>query len=227
MITVVVPVLNERGGIESCLIALEPLIASGHEVLFVDGGSQDGTCEFLKDRKANVLHSPPGRALQLNLGARAARGSVLLFLHADVRLPPGAQSAIERVLEEKDWGWFSARLTGEGLTLGIVARFMTWRSRLTGIATGDQGIFIRKRVFDEVGGYPEVPLMEDIRFCRKLKKHAKSPACLSDSVLISSRRWEKDGILRTVVLMWGLRLAHFLGASPRSLVRFYYGRSRS
>ncbi len=222
MITIVVPILNEKEAIASCLESLKPFETMGHEILFVDGGSRDGTLEILKKNNANVLASPPGRARQMNAGGRAARENALLFLHVDVRISPDVFLSMERLLEGKDWGWFSARLEGAQGLLRLVEWLMTLRSRLTGIATGDQGIFVRKPVFEAVGGFPDIPLMEDIRLCRTLKKYSSSYGCLPGRVLISSRRWEKNGIVRTIVLMWGLRFAHFLGVSPHALVGIYY-----
>ncbi|HEX6158401.1 MAG TPA: TIGR04283 family arsenosugar biosynthesis glycosyltransferase [Burkholderiales bacterium] len=213
-LSVVVPALNEACAIRAALEALAPLRARGHEVIVVDGGSSDGTAELAAGWCDRVLTAPRGRALQMNAGARAARGDVLLFLHADTRLPPRAD---ELVLDCPAWGRFDVRIEGRHRLLKVVAWAMNLRSRLTGIATGDQAIFVRRELFP---GFPEIALMEDLALCRMLKR-IDSPSCLRERVVTSGRRWEARGVLRTIVLMWRLRLLYFLGASPDALARKY------
>ena len=213
-LSVVVPTLNEASGIRSALEALAPLRARGHEVIVVDGGSSDGTADLVAGLCDRVLTAPRGRALQMNAGARAASGDVLLFLHSDTQLPPRAD---ELVLNCPAWGRFDVRIEGRHPLLRVVAWAMNLRSRLTGIATGDQAIFVRRDLFP---GYPEIPLMEDIALSRVLKR-TDSPACLRERVVTSGRRWESRGVLRTILLMWRLRLLYFLGASPEALARKY------
>ena len=213
-LSVVIPALNEARAIGATLAALAPLRARGHEVIVVDGGSSDGTAELAAGLCDRVLTAPRGRALQMNAGARAASGDVLLFLHADTRLPPRAD---ELVLDCPAWGRFDVRIEGRHPLLKVVAWAMNLRSRLTGIATGDQAIFVRRELFP---GFPEIALMEDIALCRVLNR-IDAPCCLRERVVTSGRRWEARGVLRTIVLMWRLRLLYFLGASPEALARKY------
>jgi rSAM/selenodomain-associated transferase 2 len=216
-LSVIVPALNEARGIRAQLEALAPLRARGHEVIVADGGSTDGTADLAAGLCDRVLNTPRGRALQMNAGARAATGSALLFLHADTRLPPGADQLVLRSLETGIWGRFDVRIEGRHPLLKVVGCAMSLRSRLTGIATGDQAIFVRREAF---AGFPEIALMEDVAFCKRMKRDGP-PACLRAKVLTSGRRWESHGVLRTIVLMWSLRLLYFLGAPPERLIRFY------
>ena len=193
-----------------------------HEVIVVDGGSRDATRAVAATLADRVLSAPPGRACQMNTGAAAATGDVLLFLHADTALPVGFDRAIATALEDSAvvGGRFDIRLVGASPFLRVIAATINVRSRLTGIATGDQAIFVRRAVFVALGGYPEVPLLEDVRFTRALKRAGRI-ACLRETVATSARRWEQGGIARTVALMWALRLGHALGVSPERLHRFY------
>jgi rSAM/selenodomain-associated transferase 2 len=215
------PCLNEADGIVESLTALAPLRAQGHEVIVVDAGA-DGTAQRAAPLADRVITAPRGRAVQMNRGAALARGDVLLFLHADTRLPADAAQAIAAGLAQtgRAWGRFDVRLSGRQPLLRVVERLMNRRSRLTGIATGDQAIFVERELFHAVGGYPEIALMEDIALSKRLKRHGP-PLCLGEPVLTSSRRWERDGIVRTVLLMWWLRLRYFLGAPPARLARAY------
>jgi len=219
-VSIVVPTLDEAAGIGRALTALQPLRARGAEVLVVDGGSRDGTRELAGPLADRVLDAPRGRAAQMNAGARAARGPVLLFLHADTILPPGALEAIEAACRSSCWGRFDVRIEGKSRLLGLVASLMNLRSRVTGIATGDQAIFVRRSAFESVGGYPAIPLMEDVALSKALKGLA-APVCLRLRVTTSGRRWDREGAWRTVVLMWRLRLAYALGADPRHLASRY------
>jgi len=216
-LSVVVPALNEAAGIGQCLEALAPLRAGGHEVIVVDGGSEDRTREIAASRADRVLAAPRGRARQMNAGAAAARGEALVFLHADTRLPPGADRSIAHALQSHSWGRFDVRIESAHPLLRVVACAMNLRSRLTGIATGDQAIFVRRADF---AGFPEIALMEDIAFSKAMKRRSP-PACLRERATTSGRRWERGGVLRTVLLMWRLRLAYFLGVSPDELARRY------
>jgi rSAM/selenodomain-associated transferase 2 len=213
-LSVVVPALNEAGGIRAALEALAPLRARGHEVILVDGGSSDGTVEMAAGLCDRVVKASRGRALQMNAGARAATGDMLLFLHADTRLPSRAE---ELILNSSIWGRFDVQIEGRHPLLKVVAWAMNLRSRLTGIATGDHAIFVRRDAFP---GFPEIALMEDVALSKLLKRRG-APACLRARVVTSGRRWESRGVLRTIFLMWRLRLLYFLGASPERLARRY------
>ncbi|ROR34900.1 TIGR04283 family arsenosugar biosynthesis glycosyltransferase [Inmirania thermothiophila] len=221
-LSVVVPALGEAAVIGAALRALAPLRAAGEEVIVVDGGSADGTAEAARGLADRVLVCrPPGRARQMNAGAAVARGTILWFLHADTLPAPGAAEAIRAaVAAGAGWGRFDVRLSGAHPLLRVVERAMNLRSRLTGIATGDQGIFVRRDWFEAAGGFPDIPLMEDIALSRALRRRGR-PACLAGPLVTSSRRWEAHGVVRTILLMWRLRLAYFLGADPARLARRY------
>ena len=221
-LSVIIPTLNEAGCIQSSLGALQSLRSRGHEIILVDGGSDDATLSLSQPLVDRVLQSPPGRARQMQAGAALSSGSVLWFLHADSTIPIHADAVIMAALEKSraDWGRFDISFTDSNPLMKCVAWFMNQRSRLTGIATGDQGIFVRRTLFDKVGGLPSIPLMEDISFSRSLKQHGR-PCRVTQTLGTSPRRWYAHGILRTIVTMWGLRLAYFAGISPERLVKFY------
>ena len=222
LLSVIIPALDEAVGIEETLRILAPVRARGCEVVVADGGSTDGTPVIAAPLADRVIAAPPGRARQMNAGARAARGTILLFLHADTRLPINADRRVQEELvgSARAWGRFDVRLSGAHPALRMVERAISLRSRITGIATGDQAIFVRRELFERVGGFPELPLMEDIALCRLLKRIGP-PLCLRDAVVTSSRRWETYGIGRTILLMWRLRLAYYLGADPAHLAARY------
>jgi len=221
-LSIVVPALDEAARIGRCLALLAPLRARGCEVIVVDGGSRDGTVAVAAPLADWVLVAKRGRASQMNAGASVARGEVLLFLHADSEPPPDADRLMAEGLARsgRAWGRFDARLSGTRRPLRIVEGAMNWRSRVTGICTGDQGIFVRRDVFARVGGYPPIALMEDIALSRELRR-VGPPLCLAAPLLTSSRRWEQNGVLRTVLTMWRLRLMYFLGADPARLAQSY------
>jgi len=216
-LSVIVPALNEAAGIEACLAALAPLRARGHQVIVADGGSTDGTARLAAPLADRVLAAARGRAAQMNAGAAAASGEALLFLHADTFLPPDADRAVLAALASHAWGRFDITIRSEDPRLAVIAYFMNRRSRLTGIATGDQAIFVRRDAFP---GFPPIALMEDIAFSRAMKR-VSPPACLAARVRTSARRWESRGVARTVLLMWRLRLAYWRGADPDELARRY------
>lgn len=222
-ISIIVPVLNEQAGIVACLRALQPLREQDCELIVVDGGSNDRTVALAEPLAERVIISPKGRAAQMNAGARESSGDILWFPHADSLPPTAATSLIRAGLAqpERCWGRFDVQLSGDRPMLRVVESLMNVRSRLTGIATGDQGIFVRRDLFERIGGYPPIALMEDIALSRLLKRHGR-PVCLRQRLRTSSRRWERNGIFRTILLMWRLRLAYFLGTDPERLARIYY-----
>ena len=220
MLSIVVPTLNEAGTVQDLLLSLQPWRGASCEVIIVDGGSRDATVTQAAPLADRILHSPPGRARQMNAGADAARGTQLWFLHADSRVPAAAVPAVRAALARSGWGRFDVTLSGAHPLFRVIERAMNLRSRWSGIATGDQGLFVRREWFERAGGFPEIALMEDVALSRRLKRLGR-PACLRSVLGASSRRWERDGILRTVLLMWSLRLRYALGASPETLARRY------
>ncbi len=220
-LSIIIPTLNEADHIEATLRPLQALRQQGHELIVTDGGSTDATVALATPLCDRVIHAPKGRARQMNAGARHACGNYLLFLHADTFLPENAAALISSALQTARWGRFDVKLSGRPRLLRIIEFMMNLRSRLSGIATGDQAIFLRRDLFEEISGYPEIELMEDIELSRRLKRHGR-PACLKERVFTSSRRWEENGIIKTMLLMWRLRLAYFLGARPERLNRHYH-----
>jgi rSAM/selenodomain-associated transferase 2 len=216
-LSIVTPALNEADRIEAALRALAPLRGRGCEVIVVDGGSADATRELAEPLCDRVVSSARGRAAQMNCGARHASGDALLFLHVDTLLPPDSDLLIDQALENRLWGRFDVEIEGRHRLLKVVAWAMNLRSRLSGIATGDQAIFVRRDAFP---GFEPIALMEDIAFSREMKRLGP-PACLRERARTSGRRWEKRGVLRTVVLMWRLRFLYYLGARPERLARLY------
>jgi rSAM/selenodomain-associated transferase 2 len=220
-LSIIIPVLNEAAGIAALLQSLQGLRAEGAEIIVADGGSADATIQLALPLADQVMTAPQGRASQMNAGAAIARAPVLLFLHADTQLPETALMLVTQAIQRgRQWGRFDVRISGTASGLGLIASMMNLRSRLSGIATGDQAIFVRRDVFKQVGGFPDLPLMEDISFSRQMKRLGR-PACLSEKVITSGRRWEKHGVLRTILLMWSLRLRFFFGADPADLAREY------
>ena len=218
---IVMPVLNEGPTLAQHLHALQALRQRGAELVVVDGGSTDSTWALARALADQVLLSPRGRAAQMNAGAQDCPADVLLFLHADTQLPTDADRLIAQAIASGHaWGRFDVRIEGPHPMLRAVERMMTLRSRLTGIATGDQAMFVRREVFERLGGFADMPLMEDIELSTRLKKLGP-PACIKVPVTTSARRWQQHGVGRTIVLMWRLRLAYFLGASPNTLALRY------
>ena len=221
-LSIIIPVLNEAEGLPRLCEHLAPLQQQGAEVILVDGGSQDGSDRCIEAHGLRLVRAPRGRAVQMNAGAAAARGDVLLFLHADTRLPPQAWQRLQSVLPPQAlaWGRFDVAIDGQATTLRLVAWMMNARSRLTGIATGDQALFMTRAAFDAVGGSPEQPLMEDIEISRRLC-HLARPICLTERVRTSGRRWEQRGVWRTIFLMWRLRWAYWRGVPASQLAKAY------
>ena len=219
-LSVIIPVLNEEKSIATTLAALRPL--KPDELLIVDGGSTDGTKQICRRLGITVISSERGRAVQMNSGASHATGDVLLFLHADTRLPASAVDDIRAALTDSRCvgGRFDVELDGDHWMLKTIGRMISLRSRLTKIGTGDQAIFVRRAVFEAIGGYPEIPLMEDIALSRALKRTGKI-ACLKSRVVTSARRWQAEGVWKTIVKMWTLKSLYLLGVSPLRLKRYY------
>lgn len=221
-LSVIIPALNEALVIESCIASIRQACPPETEIIVADGGSADQTVPLLRQLDVTVVASACGRARQMNAGAAAATGGILVFLHADTRLPANAGALLEIIFRKEDalWGRFDVCLVPGGILLRLVGVLMSLRSRLTGIATGDQAIFVRRDAFEKVGGFPDIPLMEDIAMSKCLRSLA-TPHCLSARVLTSARRWQKHGALRTILLMWKLRWLYYRGAHPERLARLY------
>lgn len=218
---VVMPVLNEAQAIEATLQALAPLRQCGARVVVVDGGSEDDTMAKARPHADAVISAPRGRAAQMNAGAALGWGEVLLFLHADTTLPDGADERLLQALTQGHlWGRFDVRIAGRHRMLAVVSTMMNLRSRWTGIATGDQAMFMRREVFAQLGGFAPLPLMEDIDMSRRLRGLG-APACLRERVITSGRRWEQRGVWRTMALMWRLRWRYWRGESAHALAQDY------
>lgn len=221
-VSIIIPALNEAQAVESRLAALAPLRVAGAEIIFVDGGSHDATADLAQPLCDRVIIAPRGRAAQMNAGAAVAYGEILLFLHLDTALPTSALDSVQAGLaaSARCWGRFDVRILGAHPLLPVVAALMNLRSRATGIATGDQAIFVTREAFRRAGGFPLQPLMEDIALSKALKR-LSPPLCLRAKVSTSGRRWDRHGFWRTVFLMWRLRFAYFLGADPAKLALAY------
>ena len=222
LLSIIIPALNEEDIITGTLERLEVLREAGHEVIVVDGGSCDKTYSVAAQYADSVLLAEEGRGWQMNAGAEYANNDILLFLHADTRLPDNADQLINQALQEdgKSWGRFDVKLSGKARLLRLVERMINWRSSFTGIATGDQAIFVKASTFKQIGEFADIPLMEDLDLSRRLKRITR-PVCIKTPVITSSRRWEQNGIIRTILLMWSLRLAYSLGVSPETLKKYY------
>ena len=219
-LSIIIPVINEAENLQNALTLLQYLRKNGHEVILVDGGSTDASCFIARPMVDILLNSEPGRAGQMNLGAEKSSGKILVFLHADTLLPNNIEEIFKHIPGTSFWGRFDVVLTGKGFVYRIIERLINLRSRLSGIATGDQAIFVTRDLFQSVNGYPNIPIMEDVAICKKLKKIIQ-PVCRLEKVITSSRRWEEKGPVRTILLMWRLRLEYALGVSPGKLARLY------
>jgi len=219
-VAVIVPILNEADHLPRLL--QNACKWEVNAIVFADGGSSDNTPQLLDQSGMKWIHGNRGRATQMNMGARESNSDILLFLHADTEISSNHIKDIKQIMLNPDvvGGRFDVRLSGGHSAFRMIEFFINWRSRLTGISTGDQAMFVRRNVFERLGGFPEWPLMEDVEFSRRLKKQGKI-ACLHRKVVTSSRRWEKHGIVRTVLLMWWLRLRYWLGANPETLKHHY------
>ena len=219
-ISIIIPTLNEEVAIQTLLQQLQIYRQQGHEIIVVDGGSTDKTVSISKSLADKVITSEAGRATQMNNGAKQSTNNVLWFLHADTLIPDNVIESIQESLIENNWGRFDIKLSGSHFLFRIIEKMINPRSCISGIATGDQGIFVRRELFESVNGYSEIPLMEDVELSKNLKK-VSSPVCIKEMLTTSSRRWEQKGILSTVLLMWRLRFLYWLGVSAAKLATLY------
>ena len=220
LISIIIPTLNEEAVIRILLQQLQTYREQGHEVIVVDGGSTDKTISISELLSDKVIISESGRAAQMNNGAIQAKYDIFWFLHADTLIPENAIENIQQALAIPEWGRFNIKLSGSNILFRLIERMINFRSCLSGIATGDQGIFVKRKSFELVSGYSNIPLMEDVSLSKKLKKISK-PVCLKESLITSSRRWEQKGIISTVLLMWRLRFLYWLGVSADKLATRY------
>jgi rSAM/selenodomain-associated transferase 2 len=221
-LSIIIPALNEGRSIAHTLLVLQPLRQAGHQVILVDGGSTDDTLEQSYPLVDRVLAAPCGRARQMQFGTLHADGNILWFLHADTVADREVVHHICQLLSSPvpRWGFFQVTFREKHFLLAVISHMMNLRSRLTGIGTGDQGIFVSRKLYEAVGGFDDIPLMEDISLCKKLRKVSR-PRCLPVTLQISARRWLDKGVTRTILLMWCLRVAYFIGVKPITLSRFY------
>ena len=228
MISVVVPLYNEGERVNSLLAHLRELPGLAEAVL-ADASDEASSKALMDELAGRICNDPfvrlvkcptPGRALQMNAGAGQCTGEVLLFLHCDTRLPAAVEEIHRCIARGRAWGWFDLRLDGRGAVYRLLERMINLRARACRIATGDQGMFVERRVFAKVGGFAEISLMEDVELSRRLKKIGP-PAVIPRPVLTSARRWRQDGVLRTVLLMWKLRFLYWLGGNPERLAASY------
>ena len=226
-LSVIIPTLNEGAELIAFIQNVQRILVCDTQIIIVDGGSQDGSLALLSELEKdedniNVISSAKGRAIQMNAGAAQAKGECLLFLHADTQLPDSAFVLLKCFLANAySWGRFDVRLNNPAWCYKVISWFMNHRSRLSAIATGDQAIFVLRRVFEQINGYAPQPLMEDIDLSARLRRHSK-PYCIKAKVLTSARKWEQGGVLQTIWLMWKLRAAYACGTSPEVLVKQYY-----
>jgi len=222
-ISFVIPTLNESDSLNLQRTNLAALIHEGYEIIVIDGGSQDDTISIAQHIGCKCIETKASRGYQLHVGAKACSHEIIIFLHADtgltVRAVKNAQQALQA--NNKHWGRFNVSFTNEDLVFKVIAWFMNLRSCLTAIVTGDQALFMLKEVYFSTGGFSDIPLMEDIEFSKRLKRHSR-PVCLNDSVVTSSRKWERNGILNTILSMWRFRIMYYFGTSPDKLARLYY-----
>ena len=219
-LSIIVPMLNEIEQLPQLMSHLQYWQRRGCEVLLVDGGSHDSSAETAEALGYSVLRSTCGRAQQMNAGAAQAQGKALIFLHADTRLPMDADRQILAALQQRHWGRFDIYLSGDSWMLRVIAFFINIRSRLSGIATGDQAFFIDRATFIAIDGFPEQPLMEDIEICKRLKLRGR-PHCLRTKVISSGRRWMTRGVWPTIWLMWRLRWKYWRGVAVEQLAKEY------
>lgn len=219
-ISIIIPVLNEEQRVKALLEQLQIYRQQGHEVIVVNGGSDDETVSISKPLADKVITSDSGRAKQMNKGVAESTNEVLWFLHADTSIPENAIEAIQESIIKCEWGRFNIKLSGSHILFRIIEKMINVRSCVSGIATGDQGIFVKRKIFESIDGYSDIPLMEDVALSKKLKKISHSK-CIKEMLTTSSRRWEKNGIIKTILLMWHLRFLYWIGVTPDKLAKLY------
>jgi len=222
-VSIIIPTLNEGAVIVGLLKRFQALRALGCQVIVSDGGSTDNTCELVEHLVDRLVRGDAGRARQMNRGAAEAEGEILWFIHADSDFQQPALGQLVETLADADctWGRFNVQLDARPFVYRVIESLINWRSRVTGIATGDQAIFVRRKVFEMIHGFADLPLMEDVDISQRLRAIAR-PLCISTPVITSARRWQQGGVIRTILLMWRLRLAFYLGVSPERLARHYH-----
>ncbi|PNE04339.1 hypothetical protein A15D_00118 [Alcanivorax sp. MD8A] len=224
-VSVIVPLLNEAGRIQETLTGIRAALREGDELIVVDGGSSDSSAALAAPLADRLLTHPAQRAGQMNAGAAEARGEWLWFIHADNLVLPSHRQALSALSGDAGWGRFDVCLDAPGLLFATIGQLISLRSRITGIATGDQALFVRRSLFEAVGGFPPQPLMEDVALSACLRRHSR-PVCLRPVMRTSARRWQSNGVWRTIGLMWRLRYRYWRGEDPASLHRAYYGASQ-
>ena len=219
-ISIIIPALNEEKSIKALLQQLQIYRQQGHEVIVVDAGSHDETVSISDSLADKVITSDAGRARQMNKGVTESKNEVLWFLHVDTAIPDNVIETIQKSLIKYKWGRFNIELSGSHFSFRVIEKMINVRSCFSGIATGDQGIFVKRKIFESIGGYPEIPLMEDVALSKKLK-NISQPICIKETLTTSSRRWEKNGIIKTTLLMWHLRFLYWMGVNPDKLAKLY------
>jgi rSAM/selenodomain-associated transferase 2 len=219
-LSIIIPVLNDALALSSLLVSLQG-VRDSVEIIVVDGGSKDASCDVAERHAHRLLHTAAGRAAQMRAGAQAATGGWLWFVHADSVLSPSLLVSMQQLPDHWQWGRCDVQFDDPRPAFRVIAFFMNWRSRLTGICTGDQGIFVRRQLYDGVGGFAALPLMEDVELSARLKRKARVHRP-GTPLVTSARRWQKHGVLRTVLLMWWLRLQFFAGVPATTLHQRYY-----
>lgn len=218
-ISVVIPILNEARILEKTLDQLQSELGD-HELIIVDGGSTDSSVR-IAEKYGKVVLSACGRAKQLNTGAAAATGDILIFLHADIWLEPGAFAAVATALASGYvGGGFRQKIDGKRVLYRLIEIAGNIRGRYLNVFYGDSGIFLARTDFEKIGGFPDVPILEEMEFSKRLRQLGK-PTLLTPCIHISARRWEASGIVRTTLNNWLITALYFLGASPEKLARLY------
>jgi rSAM/selenodomain-associated transferase 2 len=219
-LSIIIPVLNEAGCLDQGLARLFTLqwVTDHAEVIISDGGSKDDSLDIASRYPCKIVHSNAGRATQMNTASKSAQGKYLLFLHADSDLPEDFYRFIEA---DAKWGFYRLRLSNDAYVYRIIEAAINLRTRVSRVAGGDQGLYFERHFFESLNAYPQIPLMEDIAICKTARRLAK-PFVSVATISSSGRRWQDQGVVKTVLLMWALRLGYWLGVDPRRLHKIYY-----